>query len=707
MSDGLLFNWGGRGLEWDAIQRKLEQDAALHEQAMRIKFSQNAQTGGVGGGSKLRPVTPAEPAVSGPAVLLTYVDDQGYWRMVVINFEKGTLSDPIETGVPYLNGDSYIAARYDISHNEGFQIVFYNDDTGLSHCFFVTAGGVVAGSVISGNYKDGNLDGVGTYLISFEEEGTAVFTAFDGVSVTSHALGSVVEIEIGSYLGRLVGELGPLVTIEKTRGEYETWLLRWDGTKSLVFTHEEGVSYVIVCDYSADFIVAFDYVAGAFTRARKWTGSGLVLEETSFDEFEGQLNAIVDTTFYGTSKYVMVFYNDSSSNVPYVVFWADSESSSLSSHPRGKDYPVVSIYATPKRLSYPANLINEKAVVVFRNSGTPSLTPGFDDFVNYTARYFGTDGETYDYVFVLNSLKSIAVFDNDAARGAVYAKDPVIGTIDEGGNLVLNLFTDSGRLEIVTDIDTSDLGDLEAYAVSPGSVLLRYSLSSARNDRYWRVYDATGLVEEFVTSEILTYDDPPVNREGIVVIDEDDVSNSFAWSESRGAVVKTGLTQGSTYTIMGFPNVRNDFGTLTALAPGYQVVWETADGDSIPTRFFIFSGAEGWKGPFTTGLTGTEEDFSVQLGETVFYQLWKNGDGIITADVYSLSTGQRLVRLFSGYTEDDLINYSEYGDRLVLGFVDNAAVRFFFPTKTGRTLEITIPDVDFELSYNDVYWSFD
>ena len=27
MSDNLLFNWGGRGPEWEAIQRKLEMDA--------------------------------------------------------------------------------------------------------------------------------------------------------------------------------------------------------------------------------------------------------------------------------------------------------------------------------------------------------------------------------------------------------------------------------------------------------------------------------------------------------------------------------------------------------------------------------------------------------------------------------------------------------------------------------------------------------
>ena len=55
MEDNQLFNWGGRGPEWEAIQRKLEMDAALMEQAMRIRLSQAGQVGqagGVGGGSK-------------------------------------------------------------------------------------------------------------------------------------------------------------------------------------------------------------------------------------------------------------------------------------------------------------------------------------------------------------------------------------------------------------------------------------------------------------------------------------------------------------------------------------------------------------------------------------------------------------------------------------------------------------------------------
>lgn len=51
MEDNQLFNWGGRGPEWEAIQRRFEQEAALMEQAIRIKLTQAGQTGGVGGGS--------------------------------------------------------------------------------------------------------------------------------------------------------------------------------------------------------------------------------------------------------------------------------------------------------------------------------------------------------------------------------------------------------------------------------------------------------------------------------------------------------------------------------------------------------------------------------------------------------------------------------------------------------------------------------
>ena len=48
----LLFDWGNRTPEQNAMQRRLE-ELGIMEQAINFGLSQSGQTGGVGGGSTL------------------------------------------------------------------------------------------------------------------------------------------------------------------------------------------------------------------------------------------------------------------------------------------------------------------------------------------------------------------------------------------------------------------------------------------------------------------------------------------------------------------------------------------------------------------------------------------------------------------------------------------------------------------------------
>lgn len=712
MSDNLLFNWGGRGPEWEAIQRKLEQDAALMEQAMRIRFSQNAQTGGVGGGSKR-----AEnlPITSGPALMLIYVDASDYWSMVVVNFEKGTVSDPINTGILYDGGNSYVVSRYNSTHNEGFMIVFYNDAILRTECFFVTAGGALVDTIVTfGGFDYGTLEYKGSWFADYEPDGEPtteiILKMFDGVSVTTHTLSESSGISIGSFSGDLLSNIGAVATVYRTKAlkeDIEVYLLRWDGTRELIFTHEANINYTMLTSSNSEFVVVFDQdsVSGNFIRARKWTGTNLTLEETALDDGD-LVDSSIDFKNYGTNKAIAVFYKGSDSSIPWLVYQTSSNGTNLDTHAKGAlQFSQADILTTPKEMWYPVSVINEKVVVIFYKSPMNGPVPDFSNYTYFDVLYYAPDGTPYETSITFPSFNRSIGYGQEEYEGGIFAKDPVIYSFEPKivSEPILTLLTDTGVSTINTDPFSNDLNSFETYAVSPDYFLLRYTLTSEPGYTYWVVYDSTGEVDTFQTSANLPRNTPPVNLDGIVVIDEDDVSDSFAWSETTGAVILTGLTQGSAYSILGTSDVKYNFGTISARLPGYQVVLETPSGGDAPTKFFIFSSGGGWQGPFNTGLTGSESVIDIQLGESVFHYWWNDGDQII-ADLYSLSTGQRISRYASGYPSENNVN--EYGDRSFLSFDAGDDELYVFPTKKGvRTL--TLPSTAITYSWNDSAWAND
>jgi hypothetical protein len=631
--------------------------------------------------------------------------------MVVVNFENGTVSDPINTGILYDGENSYIVSRDNSTHNEGFMIVFYNDAISRTECFFVTAGGALIDTIVtSGGFDCGTLEYKGSWFADYEPDGEPtteiIFKMFDGVSVTTHTLAESSSIQIGSYSGDLFSNIGAVATINRTNDDTEVYLLRWDGTRELIFTHEIDTSYVMLTSSNSEFVVVFDQdgVSDNFIRARKWTGQSLTLEETALDDGD-LVNSNIGFGNYGTNKALAVFFNSSDPSIPWLVYQTSSNGTNLDTHAKGaSQFAQADAFATPKVIQYPANVINEKVVVIFYNN--PSESGSSYDY--FDVLYYAPDGTAYETSITTPGNAQTILFSPEEFAGefagGLFAKDPVIFSFGDkySPGTILTLLTDTG----VSTINTGPSGSFsvfQTYSVSPDYFLLRYVFSNELTSTYWVVYDSTGVVETFQTSDDLAWDDPPVNLDGIVVIDQSDVTDSFAWSETTGTVSLTGLTQGSGYNILGLSNVSYNFGTLSARPPGYQVVLETPSGGQTVTKFFIFSSGGGWQGPVETGLTGSENEIDSLLGESVFHYWWDDGRQVV-ADLYSLSTGQRISSYNIPLSETD--SADARGDRSLWRFDTGDDNLFVFPTKTGSVRTLTIPGTSVSTSWNDSAWAY-
>jgi hypothetical protein len=651
------------------------------------------------------------------AEMLIYVDSDDQWKMVVANFDNGTISQPINTGIFYDGGSSTIYSNWEISHGKGFMITFTNGPLSRTECFFVNSSGALLfnqdqfGPIItSGGFSYGTLNYIGTWFADYEPDGQPtteiIMTMFDGEQVIRHILPGTSNISVHG----LFGNLGAVVTLTRTAGGTETYLLRWNGTAELLFTHEIDIVHSINCNHKTDFIVVLDQEGTGdfnYLRARKWTGANLVLEETPLNG-GGLVNNYQTYNIYGSSKFISIFYNTGDNTIDYLIYQTSLSGTNLDTHPNNGDYSSVNLFTTDIDILHPANLINEKAVVIFSSAAAGSAVPGFSEYNYFSILYYTEDGTSYGLNVADGTLMAVQYTDSNVGRGGVYSKDPVFSIFDPADitNLEFTLLRDSGFSSVATDIVLTDLANINVYTVAPDYFLVEYTLSS-ETSLFCDLYSSIGKIEEGILSNTVTYDTPPVNRGGIVIIDDADVTNSFVWGSSTLKVPATGLIQGSTYQILGFPNVSNDFGTINALAPGYQVVLETLNGDFQPTRFYIVS-EKGWQGPFETeeGL-GDSPSSEIALGETIFHYLYQRfDDNIWVYNSYSLLTGALINTYNTGYTATN--NTWDYGDRFSIQIDDGIGNWVYvYPTKNGSTKTITVPQTSTSQSWNDAYWAYD
>ena len=706
---------------YDVYLREQEELAYLYEMSMALRNSQSTQSTAGGGGSSSDNPTPPPVTSLGSASLLTYVDADDHFRIVVVNYEDGTMSTPFDTGVLYDSGSSYVSANYTISHDKGFMIVLYNSPLARTECFFITNGGVLVDTIVTfGGSSDGTLEYKGAYFADYEPDNEPtteiILKIFDGVNVVTHTLNDTSSVtEIGGWNNRdLFSDVGVIGTINRTNNDVETYLFRWDGTRSLIFTHEVGINYTIICSSDSEFLVVFDQDTNDsynYTRARKWSGNDLILEETPLNSGD-LVNSYIQIFSYGTNQTIAVLYNYDFPENEWLIYYTNLGTTRVDRHPRGTaEYEYGEVFITPRKIWQPSNVINETAIVIFRSLGTgSSIVPAFNDYTHFVVYCYSEDA-TLNTLNIANPTTMAVLYDsNDGGRGGVYSKNPVISFFNPSDylNLELTFFTPGGPTTIDTSVSLDNLNNLETYAISPDYTLLRYALTSEADKQYWMIYDSTGndAISVRETTNTLNYDSPPVNLGCVLVIDEGSINNSFAWGAEIGLIELNNdlLTQGNTYNILGQSNVRNDFGTLNGSSPGYQVLLETESGKSTAFRFFILN-ESGWSGPFPTGLGNSEIESHVRLGETVFYYGWYGIDDVYVFDTYSLANGERICNYDTGFTVLD--DFGDYGDRNYIRFAVDTDYTYAYLTKTGDVKTITIPQTSTNTSWNDAYWSWD
>lgn len=218
MSDNLLFNWGNRSPEDSQRQRRIEEEAALMEQAAS-QFGQTGQTGGVGGGSNAKALAIINNGVQTVDSFFILVPEVGKtnYTYFVTDYSNNKINGPIDTGVS--SEDYNYTNRYSI-YKKGYFVLFTGTvDSNNYTMLFIDAAGTII-STISGYTGDLQTHFSPGWVVAtdYDEE---ILWYFDGETFTTNSTYLQTAdngFSIGSD-GNLENKVGFGLTTSKTNGD--------------------------------------------------------------------------------------------------------------------------------------------------------------------------------------------------------------------------------------------------------------------------------------------------------------------------------------------------------------------------------------------------------------------------------------------------------------------------------------------------------
>jgi hypothetical protein len=684
--------------KWKTYLREQEELQLLMEAAGQSGSS--TPPGGVGGSAGS-----ASPVEAGaPAIMVVYVGENGNFQIVIVNFSTETISEPIDTGV--LNdGNSYAIESLVVTQEKGFMSLVYDSPNDQVVATFVSVNGELLEVVKSETYGWGNLEYNGTYLVTYSNSGTE-FTVhlFDGEVVVPHTFENTEDYsDIGGSWGDKFGSLGVIVTVEPVESPNEVYLLRWDGTREQLFVHDEeaNLGYSTMCSLTTNFmlVLVFDDNSQKYTQLLKWN-SDLSVEE--IDLFSNDTyDSLQYSAPYGSSKAILLFYNNEDNQVPWMVCQVSDSSARIDYHTKDV-YSNAEVYCRMPTPWEPANVNSEKAVILFRSppdKGFPYQYSYFD------IHYYTDENLLYEYP-ISEETAHIIRWNGDYPNGGMYGSDPAI--VKHGRNspeVFILILTNGGVSEIVTGIDKTDVIDssIETYAIYPyegsGRILLEYDLDSLPN-AFWKIYDSAGVILSKTTSQNFGSRDSLVTKDTVILVYEDNYEDNIVWSNSGGLVdpLPDWL---EVFDVLGSSDV--NFATEDALQPGIQAIFVVeGDEEDFELKFYIFDNAQGLRGPFDSP-ADIVEILSIRLGKSSVYLYYLDSDSRTISNKYSLQTGQ-LLSGYAGAPEAEASNIQTVGDRNYIVFSEDGSflLTFLYNSKT----QSISAGVDYQLSFNDSAWSY-
>ena len=304
----LLFDWGNRTPEQNAMQRRLE-ELGIMEQAINFGLSQSGQTGGVGGGSTLYQTQ----AQTLETVILMVDELNGTnFTYYVANYAKNTLTGPFNTNISFTD---YSITDQKGLYNKGYFFLFRLDsDPNDYKMLFLDASGTIVG-LKEGYTSDLTINYYGGRWLVANDYDARFLWYFDGETLTenlTYLQSADNSFNIGCNFDSANASGFALSTV-KTNGD-NTFCFATNSGINEIFSHntvsEPDLSYGMYLYNMANLAVIEenDASSGFFTSLTFFSlPTGLQVEE--FNLTAGEYTNKFGQYRYGSGNYLWLYYN--------------------------------------------------------------------------------------------------------------------------------------------------------------------------------------------------------------------------------------------------------------------------------------------------------------------------------------------------------------------------------------------------------------
>jgi hypothetical protein len=381
----------------------------------------------------------------------------------ILDFDNNITYGPIDLG--YDNGDWSVNNIYPFT-NSGYAI-YLDSVEGDDASIYLDFSGQIIGEY-STYTEDRGYDILGGKFAYFIDYDNGVFNYSDGKTFKQIEFNDSSfdvdftydgNIKDGFIVRRTNGNFSTLTLFSM---ESETILYTWDNsyTNSLTSFEYQNSNFVTILNYTID-----DY----YTFFNIYSSTGSILQSVNLNQVTAYTNN--DVSFFGDNKMTIIFYNNSDSAVPFLIYTYDGNTNTLISTTHDKvNYPDWTqqrdgLYGGD--VNFPSQDIH---IWFYNETGTN------DSFIQNTyfdvLSYFSGDTE-YREVYVVNNDNGIYV------SGEYYlGSSHMLFLDDDSGFLKLLIITSEGTsTNTITQLSQLDnyyfntwwIGDTYLFKVNTGS----------------------------------------------------------------------------------------------------------------------------------------------------------------------------------------------------------------------------------------------
>lgn len=678
-------------------RRSSEVNEAAFQTAFSNELMMQMGYGAIGGGgASVSPVV----STDGSASIHFFVNHADNIAFIVMNYTLGVLSEPYDTGIAYDSGNSYINSDMINIHDGGFQVRIRDGINSREHVFFINNVGLVVDQIYTaGGYSEAQLEMFLTFFADYEPDGSPTYTIlklFDGNTTKTLEIDGVTSVNWETQ------PTSQKVAVFSYNNEFH--LIGMNGQNVKIHDITSNANLDIRSQYTHSYVCGIIYDTtdnNLIKRFKAWSSDGTVIADEDISAYN--VDITYDSELYGDdNRYCGVFYNGSDSDVDYLVIHFDGENVVIDTHERGANYPQVATYTTDLEKWNPANSMKTNAVIVFYKQGTHFTALGFD-----SAEYFDVWCMHHSLsAFTKENLITTAEIGyritSNQEEGAIYSGDPFFlyyDLADEPVDVIVGTFNNSGFNSFGLGIDPEDIGSISNIeSIAPNFAFFNTTLTSDNTTRIWKIFNSTGTVVTHSTSTVTDFGGGPMYN-ALVVLDLDDLPNSFSFSPSQGKYLLPD-PGADTYDILAYNEIENEFGTSSGYSTRNVIVTKYTSG--ALTGFYIYNDTIGLSSLITLPTYSTNQSFV--MGETVVYfGYYDSEDTLFKAIIYDIVTGEESGTLVADQDISNFSNQAEFGDRIWRSFNSDGLNYYYFLCR-GGSFTAELGDNILSNAYNDAYW---